>query len=1361
MPPKKAAAKAAASKAHPKQAPSSSAKPIAQRSEKSGPSNSAASAAAAPPGDSFSRGGATAAAPAPLIHDKDVTPQEQKQLRMYLDFLRNLNAATSQQSSAPSPTLSASAAAPTTTEAMNPVQSSSRLGSTIESNGASGISTTTTCVVAESVPPTSSGVKPVAKSTSHASAIEASCSASTATSSPAKPSSPTCVNAVAERGPVPKTLSQWIRCYHPAIREMDVGLKTYAQEVGFPYTVDKGANLNTHSVSAFCRETAVLMFLEQVAADHPRSMSILSWNGMDRETRINPALPLFRRPRTDPLENTDLEISWTLGRGATFSGDAARSITQRRLLSSGSEQFDGVWVCDVYRDNGGPFTPDTMLHLINMSRTGKVYGVWREFPGLGGSDPELVPGRVEGVYTRTEAGMVTFSPDRNQPAYVPHSDVNWMWSSSCGGVDISFIRQIGPYTMFVFAKTGENSLHIGEPVSREGDIQMMTVEPWWGGPINALFKLASWRPPAQTQVMFSSCLLPSVVAAITRQPNGITMDTVLAAVAAAAEKRHHLVAIRERFNAIEFYRDLVYGTAVAAMYLNRRKWTDTLYDMRATHYDSEVRLTQVRGSTFLSPKSPRSWVPYAVGVPVALFVAHRYLRRGQKQPTPASFMPLLHTILTNEQLVRETAINALVSPVAEEAVKYLFPQAWPAIPLFEMVMHLRHGRWFQALMIFVAHNAFAQRHRVGRPGQAIVLHSLHNFVPVAVTLLTWCAGCPPPMPMVAGFWTQVMGLVAVAPLALFNVRAACSEYYATARSAVAWIQRRTRRRDDDAFRHFAAHHAIGQRVPSPRSVWSALAEGTTIVPYNTEIVRGPLHMRGQVDIRINGEPHTIESALAVLPATVPEGQRMWAILVTSGLLWQPARSPRNLLAAVVTRIHRDPFVGMASPADRDLEWDRAGQLIISLGWQPGGLFEKSTIPECAAFMGSRAKGRRLLQAAADDEAGNYGDLKKEQKLKWNETIPLKDVDGVITLKPRPITNLDPIYHARTIAEVRAFADYMHAFFDGQPLIVGEVTVRIFFASGSSGRRLNEIGAALNDPWTVTLAVAGDDVAIGWGPLAGLFGAANGEADMSMMDHSQNEGPMWTSLGLMEVWGVTHETLDALRQCVTASYTAVMRYEGNELRMRGHAGVQMPTGATITTTVTSLNCIMMLMGVVRLSQQVQSPDFACLCARFGLTAKYIARPNFHEMTFLRGWWQPTGHDEFGWVPLPSAVLKIGKIMSDYRKLSSAGARAVAFAAACSLGHVPDDYPILGAFLSTLRRLGKETAFAHTWDIRENPHKSVALAEGVDRGSSMMAVCSRYNITEGDVLRAETLLRCVASLPAYIEDPVFMVLAAVDY
>jgi hypothetical protein len=162
-------------------------------------------------------------------------------------------------------------------------------------------------------------------------------------------------------------------------------------------------------------------------------------------------------------------------------------------------------------------------------------------------------------------------------------------------------------------------------------------------------------------------------------------------------------------------------------------------------------------------------------------------------------------------------------------------------------------------------------------------------------------------------------------------------------------------------------------------------------------------------------------------------------------------------------------------------------------------------------------------------------------------------------------------------------------------------------------------------------------------------------------------------------------------------------------------------------------------------------------------------SLEQVTFLKGWWRRRYDGDLVWLPLPSACVKIGKILRDPAHIyKQEPYEKMAAALAMSYGHVPPDYPVLGPFLHQMRQLNlglsgelaqRGTTQVETFTIAS---KRVMCDHKLSRVEALSAFCFRYRVEYEDILRVEHLIRThLTAVPIYLEDPIFLALAETDY
>jgi len=332
-----------------------------------------------------------------------------------------------------------------------------------------------------------------------------------------------------------------------------------------------------------------------------------------------------------------------------------------------------------------------------------------------------------------------------------------------------------------------------------------------------------------------------------------------------------------------------------------------------------------------------------------------------------------------------------------------------------------------------------------------------------------------------------------------------------------------------------------------------------------------------------------------------------------------------------------------------------------------------------------------------------------------------------------------------------------------------VKVRIFFAAGYTQRQLSSIALAMQEG-DVVIAISGDDSVVSWGPLTNVFSCEPyGECDQSQFDHTQDEGPQRIAASeWMRLIGIPEDFIDLCYGCCSWPYTARM----GRLRVKGVAGTQMPTGITMTTVLNSMSTLFMYLWIIK----TRNAEFSEAARQLGFKTKYKGAFDLGDITFLRGWWRKCA-DQDGrvWMPLPSACLKLGKVLRDpvdvckykhpvtretVRKSGEEATRVMAYALASSYKTVEENYPILGPFLATLRRLGTEMSHPDLHSLYESQRPAMVDAN-IDVEDCVSATLRRYDLAVHELDRVRSLLGSVESLPAMVFDPVFERLREVDY
>jgi hypothetical protein len=177
------------------------------------------------------------------------------------------------------------------------------------------------------------------------------------------------------------------------------------------------------------------------------------------------------------------------------------------------------------------------------------------------------------------------------------------------------------------------------------------------------------------------------------------------------------------------------------------------------------------------------------------------------------------------------------------------------------------------------------------------------------------------------------------------------------------------------------------------------------------------------------------------------------------------------------------------------------------------------------------------------------------------------------------------------------------------------------------------------------------------------------------------------------------------------------------------------------------------------------DLEAFATRLGLKVKLQCRAQPQLCTFLKGWWQPLAAGGVGWFPLPSQVVKLGKVMRHPRLFSEKkdvvdGVLKAAWAIAQSMPTIPWDYPILGPFLAMLKRNGRETRSVLSAS-EDGWYKPSCTGLSINRAFVMDSIQCRYGLEVEDIQGVESMMDEVRALPVFLNHVVFERLMITDY
>jgi len=531
---------------------------------------------------------------------------------------------------------------------------------------------------------------------------------------------------------------------------------------------------------------------------------------------------------------------------------------------------------------------------------------------------------------------------------------------------------------------------------------------------------------------------------------------------------------------------------------------------------------------------------------------------------------------------------------------------------------------------------------------------------------------------------------------------------------------------------------------------------SAIIPANEGSIMKSGPYRGTVVIKVDNVEVDVETATVML-ADGQFSQATYPVIVTNGMLYQPAKTEFNLLLCCLGRLHT-PFVGETDDALLSQRWRETGRRFRSLFTVQTS--EPSTLLECAQALPGR-KSEVFLAAARDLDEGRtrgFEELKKEVNVKTNETLYLKDIndDGMKSVMPRSIIVANNTYHVLHAPFARGVAKTMHAVLDGSVVTLDGRPFRLWFGSGLNGAQLSAIAESIENGDNV-IAVAGDDCVFHDDALADphhvryAAGQLGGDADLSKCDQSQQKACLDETGLTLQQFGMPRRVAEQFVEQCGKPYVA--RYK--RLRIEGDPGYELGTGFD-ETTIGNTAAVMSFWTAVVCDKTRSYEDLAF---EHGFKAKVKPWSSVRDATFLKGWFCPQVGGGFAYLPLPSLAIKIGKVQTPVERLGGQAQTAFAIAQGCP---VPPEMPILGAFVTALRRNGDARTTKVISASEDSWYKPKVSADvRIDVAEALAFIERRYGLTPSDVARVTRRLEAVNSLPAFVSDPVFRILAEVDY
>ena len=557
---------------------------------------------------------------------------------------------------------------------------------------------------------------------------------------------------------------------------------------------------------------------------------------------------------------------------------------------------------------------------------------------------------------------------------------------------------------------------------------------------------------------------------------------------------------------------------------------------------------------------------------------------------------------------------------------------------------------------------------------------------------------------------------------------------------------------------------------------------------------------GSINVTVEGISLTTSELQNFLVETDGNAARNWLypVLGVNGMLWSIAKTIRNQLNCLLLRIHKDPHPYYGEGLERlsnqkkvSKSWKTIMSLIDFKDWLS---VEAVTLTE--ALKAYQGRKKRKAEKALEDIGNGDFILPSENNrdvrihMKGDETLKLSDLvfDAHTTdifdnihlnmkyIKPRAITDPQTANLMHTLPAAKTGSNWLKAN-SGivRKIDLGdcELSYVFFYCSGATSEILSRYGEFLVkylDHVDVVIVANGDDTVVG------LFGRLF-EGDFSMMDQSHDAWML--SEGRQIIYGILGH-MDAasyLFESCYGPYSAFFKEGPVKIQVKGFRFPQLATGISDTTFWNSLTCIVSYLYVaifLKVSERSTTRSFDCKLLKtvfreLGMNIKVFEKSRLTDCTFLKGWWVPGTSSDYPyvWMPLPSQVLKLAKVLKNPKSIyrNSAPYKAHAKAVSSTLKNVSRRYPILGDFLRVYDRLGDQTPVyrdSSSRRVHENPFKTeIDTLLPFDLEALKTQIFTRYSLSPLDLEEIKHLFDQVSTLPSFVSHPAMINLRLVDY
>jgi hypothetical protein len=419
--------------------------------------------------------------------------------------------------------------------------------------------------------------------------------------------------------------------------------------------------------------------------------------------------------------------------------------------------------------------------------------------------------------------------------------------------------------------------------------------------------------------------------------------------------------------------------------------------------------------------------------------------------------------------------------------------------------------------------------------------------------------------------------------------------------------------------------------------------------------------------------------------------KVYVLLGTTAMMYRPtgpavfwhAYVARNLQPVPITPICEDPD----DPCDFNTQGCEVGDRWLRVAYHMSKRMRRNMrhhdleplkAIEWVQHFGTAAKKQRAREGI---EIRNSGLVRKRTGIFLKADEVLYGRDGV--LKARTVKSLDPTIQALLYKPIEFAMQQLKAVFNEKQVYkIGDWQLTMAVGSGRLSSELDK-WLMISYDWVhygdkrIAAIMAGDD----------FFAvvSCNGkieywENDFKCYDRTQGVHALNAEWIILETLGVPYAACDILFSTVIAP----PRYQVAKFDIKKKLPMppQRATGGPDTTIGNTIVNMLSLWYAIREDNSLDRLEERQL--ELGLMAKLHKHSDLSSATFLKGWWLLTA-TKFAWHPLPSQVVKVGKILTNPEDIFKNHSVDSAWrSAACSMGAtyglVPRSYPLFGTLLA---------------------------------------------------------------------------------